>query len=261
MGYQFESLSPQELDTRATEVKKDGGGGCYDPQWIREALVASSERSAGLYDEYLNANFQEYWAEEDWKEELESDEDEPGDSKPHDLDAVNGYDGNNSPKPRFSSSDSQNAQAQAQVQEKSKSRVQSSGAVITSNDEQYSSWLRPTFASLKTDDGASETQTTTPPSDVVAEVLSGTPPSTTPQHIITAQDFSNVHREAEEAKVSSSLTVNYLANSVQVRDGNADQDHTMDEHSESHSVSTAQTQDQNTDQDQTMDELSENHSS
>lgn len=41
--------------------KKEGAEGYHDSDWLNEAIVATEERNAGVYDEYLNAKFREEW--------------------------------------------------------------------------------------------------------------------------------------------------------------------------------------------------------
>jgi hypothetical protein len=44
--------------------KRDGAEGRRDPEWIRQAIEASTRRTAGDFAEYEKMRFDEYWAEE-----------------------------------------------------------------------------------------------------------------------------------------------------------------------------------------------------
>jgi hypothetical protein len=44
--------------------KRDGAEGRRDPEWIRQAIEASTRRAAGDFAEYEKMRFDEYWAEE-----------------------------------------------------------------------------------------------------------------------------------------------------------------------------------------------------
>ena len=66
-------------------LKKEGAEGYHDSDWLNEAIVATEERNAGVYDEYLNAKFKEEWGSdenefytdsEDGKDIQKSDHDE-----------------------------------------------------------------------------------------------------------------------------------------------------------------------------------------
>lgn len=205
MGYQFESLSSQELDTRATEVKKDGSGGCYDPQWIREALSASSNRSAGLFDDYLEDKFQEYWAEEDGNEFISDDEDE-GDSKSHGSKLEDENRDHTSPVLPLASVDSIVADAQDHAQ--SQDVASTNNGVLDSGTTD----ITPQIASLTTYDEASKVQNTLPPNETVSQVAIEA--TTAPQNIINAEDCLNINLEMKEAK-------------TQEVDENDDRDHKM----------------------------------
>lgn len=45
--------------------KKEGAEGYHDPDWLNEALAATEERNAGVYDDYLKAKFKEEWGSDE----------------------------------------------------------------------------------------------------------------------------------------------------------------------------------------------------
>jgi hypothetical protein len=59
--------------------KKEGAEGYHDPDWLNEALAATEERNAGVYDDYLKAKFKEEWGSDD-KEYYTDTEDEQEDA-------------------------------------------------------------------------------------------------------------------------------------------------------------------------------------
>jgi hypothetical protein len=72
-------MTSEELATTAAAFKEDGAYGRYDVDWLRQALEASSLRTAGVFDEHEAKQFVEDWAEEDEEisdEEVEKDSNE-----------------------------------------------------------------------------------------------------------------------------------------------------------------------------------------
>jgi hypothetical protein len=60
----FLSKSPEQKMRAIAAFKRDGAEGRRDPEWIRQAIEASTRRTAGDFAEYEKMRFDEYWAEE-----------------------------------------------------------------------------------------------------------------------------------------------------------------------------------------------------
>jgi len=64
-GYPFLDTTKKTLQHYVDVFKKEGAEGYHDPDWLNEALAATEERNAGVYDDYLNAKFKEEWGSDE----------------------------------------------------------------------------------------------------------------------------------------------------------------------------------------------------
>lgn len=85
--YAFDNVSTDELATAAAAFQEDGRSGRHDPEWVRQAMVASSRRQAGDFDGHNAQKFQGIWAEDneqlsDTDDEAAADENEAMDIDP-----------------------------------------------------------------------------------------------------------------------------------------------------------------------------------
>lgn len=62
--YPFDQMTGDELATTAAEFKLDGSYGRLDTDWMAQAMEASKTRAEGGFDEFLDEQFEEQWAEE-----------------------------------------------------------------------------------------------------------------------------------------------------------------------------------------------------
>ena len=77
-------MSSEELATAAAAFQEDGRSGRHDPEWVRQAMEASSRRQSGDFDAYNAQKFQEIWAED--SKELSDADDEDGSDEDDDMD-------------------------------------------------------------------------------------------------------------------------------------------------------------------------------
>jgi len=57
-------VKSEQMKTDVAAFKGDGRGGCYDRDWVRQALAASESRANGEYAEYEKERFEADWGDE-----------------------------------------------------------------------------------------------------------------------------------------------------------------------------------------------------